>query len=124
MKRILVAEDDTTTQTLIRTALQATYLIVTASDGDEALEIARRDGDIQLIICDIMMPKKTGIEMVELLRKTPGRERIPVIFLTTRGTPDDVKAAIALKAVNYLKKPIRIAMLRDSVRKALYPPPT
>ena len=122
MKKILVAEDDTTTQALIRTALQATYMVITANDGEEALKIAKQDGGIHLIICDIMMPKKSGIEMVEALRKIPGREKIPVIFLTTRGTADDVKAAIALKAVNYLKKPIRLAVLRDSVQKALYPP--
>lgn len=80
--RILLADDEFSTQKMIERRLEANgYEVIVANDGQEALRLAReRHPDV--IVLDIMMPKMSGDEVAQNLQKDTQTSRIPVIFLT------------------------------------------
>ena len=91
VKRILVVDDDTMNLKRTKMILGKTYDVEMVESGREALEKMRRE-DFDLVLLDIAMPEMDAYD-------------VPVIFLTASGYEDDVKRAINLGAVNYLKKP-------------------
>ena len=99
---ILVVDDDTMNLKRTKMILGKTYDVELVESGIEALEKMRRE-DFDLILLDIAMPEMDGIETFERMKASA--YEIPVIFLTASGYEDDVKRAIDLGAVNYLKKP-------------------
>lgn len=79
---ILVVDDEQDVRTYLRTLFaKAGYEVVTAADGEQGLEIARRDRP-QLIFLDIMMPKRTGIMLYRRIKKDPDLGAVPVVILT------------------------------------------
>lgn len=102
VKRILVVDDDTMNLKRTKMILGKTYDVEMVESGREALEKMRRE-DFDLVLLDIAMPEMDGIETFERMKASA--YDVPVIFLTASGYEDDVKRAINLGAVNYLKKP-------------------
>ncbi len=104
---ILIVEDVPPVLELLRVTLQFKgYPVVTARNGQEALEIIAREHPA-LVITDILMPKMDGFALVQTLRKNPKTSRIPIIFLSaTYITPEDKEFALSLGAVRFLEKPI------------------
>jgi len=81
-KKILIADDEPDILEIITYNLQLHgYDVVTAKDGDQALQKARETNP-DLIILDIMMPKKNGIEVCKILRSQPAFEHTLIVFLT------------------------------------------
>lgn len=104
MAKILLVEDDNNLREIYQARLQAEgYQIVTASDGEEALVVAKSEKP-DLIISDIMMPKISGFEMLDILRNTEGLKNVKVIMLTALGQNDDQERANKLGADRYLVK--------------------
>lgn len=101
-KRILVVDDDAMNLKRTRMILEKHYNVLLAESGREALEKIKYE-KIDLILLDIAMPIMDGIETFRRMKDSS--VEIPVIFLTASGYEDDVKTAISLGAVNYLKKP-------------------
>ncbi len=101
-KRILVVDDDEMNLKRTRMILEKHYNVLLADSGREALEKIKRE-KIDLILLDIAMPLMDGIETFRRMKESS--VEIPVIFLTASGYEDDVRSAISLGAVNYLKKP-------------------
>jgi len=91
--RILVADDETHILHVVSLKLRnAGYDVVTALDGEEALELARQDKPA-LLITDYQMPLMTGLELCRALSSDPATAEIPVVMLTARGfslTDDDL----------------------------------
>lgn len=83
MATILVVEDDKNTRLLTTARLKPHYDVVTACDGEEALDLFYKQ-HIDLIVADIMMPNMDGYELVRTLREY--RQEIPVIMLTAKQT--------------------------------------
>jgi DNA-binding response OmpR family regulator len=80
--RILIVDDDMTLRELYEERMkQEGYVILSASDGEEALEKAVKEKP-DLILLDIMMPKINGIDVMKMLREKEETEKIPVIILT------------------------------------------
>ncbi len=102
-KRILVVDDDTMNLKRTELILGKQYDVVLVESGEAALRKLRIE-KIDLILLDIAMPEMDGIETFERMKKEFDI-KIPVIFLTASGYEDDVRTAIELGAVNYLKKP-------------------
>jgi putative two-component system response regulator len=113
---ILVVEDDPAMMVALRDILEGEgYLVVTASDGRSALQAL----DVELpslILSDISMPVMDGIELFEMVRKEPRTAGIPFIFLTARGTSEDVFAGKSLGADDYITKPVTSQQLVAVVR--------
>ena len=101
-KRILVVDDDAMNLKRTRMILEKHYNVLLAESGREALSKIKSE-KIDLILRDIAMPIMDGIETFKRMKDSS--VEIPVIFLTASGYEDDVKTAISLGAVNYLKKP-------------------
>ena len=118
-KTILLADDSQTTLTMHRMILAgAGYELLTARDGQEAVEIAmaRRP---DLILMDVVMPRKTGFEAVRTLRSLEMTKTIPVIMVTTRAEPRVIEICFQCGCSDYVNKPVDGAVLLAKVRGVL-----
>ena len=104
---ILVVEDNANVLEYLEITLRFKgYPVVTASNGQEALEKIREERPA-LVITDILMPKMDGYSLVHTLRKDPITSQIPLIFISaTYVTPEDKTFALSLGAVRFIEKPI------------------
>jgi DNA-binding response OmpR family regulator len=104
MPKIMFVEDDNALRSIYKTRLQAEgYTVIPAADGEEALALAKADKP-DLVIADIMMPKVSGLEMLDIMRNTRGLEDVKVIMLTALGQGEDEKRAKELGADLYFVK--------------------
>jgi len=104
MKKILFIEDETTLQKAIGRYLeQEGYQIKNALDGDIGLKIAKKEKP-DLILLDIILPKKNGFEVLKELKEDETTKDIPVIILTNLEGNNDVEKALSLGATTYLIK--------------------
>ncbi|HYS52717.1 MAG TPA: response regulator transcription factor [Thermoanaerobaculia bacterium] len=103
MSRILVVEDDPAMSVALRDGFAfEKHVVATASDGEEALHAARAlDHDV--IILDVMLPKKSGLDVCRELRKSGNNT--PIIMLTARGQEVDKVVGLKLGADDYITKP-------------------
>jgi len=104
MAKVLLVEDDNNLREIYEARLQAEgYDIVAARDGEEALVVAKGEMP-DLVISDVMMPKISGFEMLDILRTTEGLKDVKVIMLTALGQAEDQTRAESLGADRYLVK--------------------
>ena len=103
MADILVAEDYPATRSVLRTLLRgAGHTVRFAVNGEEALaQVAQKRPD--LLLLDVMMPKKSGYEVLGEIRRTDAA--LPVILLTAKGEKSDVVLGLGLGSDDYVKKP-------------------
>jgi len=102
--KIMLVEDDNSLREIYEARLAAEgYQIVSAQDGEEALAVAAKERP-DLVISDVMMPKISGFEMLDILRNTDGLKNVKVIMLTALGQSEDKTRADALGADRYLVK--------------------
>jgi DNA-binding response OmpR family regulator len=115
--RIVVVEDEPAIRRGVADALRATgYDVVEAADGVKGLaEAARPDAD--LILLDLMLPRKDGMEVLRELRQV--RPAVPVIILTARGTEDDRVRGLQMGADDYVVKPFSARELLARVEAVL-----
>jgi two-component system, OmpR family, phosphate regulon response regulator PhoB len=103
--RILVVDDEPDIVALVAYHLMKRgYRVSTASTGIEALAVARQELP-SLIVLDLMLPQKSGIEVLEELRARPETQHIAVLMLTARREEEDRIRGLALGADDYLTKP-------------------
>ncbi|PZX61396.1 response regulator [Hydrotalea sandarakina] len=114
-KRILIADDEPDILEIIQYNLtKEGYEVITAKDGNEAIEKAKQFKP-QLIILDIMMPHKTGIEVCSILRSQPQFQQTLIIFLTAlNDEPSHIKG-LETGADDYISKPISPKILVSRV---------
>ena len=103
-KCILVVDDDDMNLMRTKRILGKEYNVLFASSGMEALKRLKTE-NVDLVLLDIEMPKMDGFETFERMKEFAAE--IPVIFLTASGLENEVRSAIKLGAVNYLKKPFQ-----------------
>ena len=127
MADILVAEDYPATRSVLRTLLRgAGHTVRFAVNGEEALaQVAQKRPD--LILLDVMMPKKSGYEVLGEIRRTDAA--LPVILLTAKGEKSDVVLGLGLGSDDYVKKPFDgdelLARVAAALRRAeVSAPPT
>jgi len=104
---ILVVEDIPNVLELLLVTLRFKgYPVISATNGQEALELISRERPA-LVITDILMPKMDGYALVHRMRTNPVTRNIPVVFLSaTYVTPEDKNFALSLGAVRFLEKPV------------------
>lgn len=114
-KKILIADDEPDILEIIQYNLQGEgYEVYTAKDGDEALMRAKLVKP-DLIILDIMMPKKTGVEVCEILRTQPLFKETLIIFLTALSDESSQMKGLDTGADDYVNKPISPKLLLSRV---------
>jgi CheY-like chemotaxis protein len=104
---ILIVEDVPNVLELLEVTLRFKgYAVITARNGEEALEVIEKTRPV-LIITDILMPKMDGYAFIQKLRINPETRAIPVVFLSaTYVTPEDKNFALSLGAARFMEKPI------------------
>jgi two-component system KDP operon response regulator KdpE len=122
-RRILVVDDEPQITRVLRTTLTShCYSILTASDGDEALEVMR-DWIPDLVITDLAMPNMEGLELCRRIRE---KSSIPIIVLSVRGEERTKIEALDAGADDYVTKPFApnelLARVRAMLRRAGMPP--
>ena len=101
---ILLAEDDAFLQRMYATKLDGDgFNVISASDGQEALDKASST-EIDAVLLDILMPKKSGFEVLKEMRANSKFKDLPIIILTNLNDTDDIKKAKALGASEYVVK--------------------
>jgi len=117
--RILIVDDNEANRDILATRLKANgYALLQAGDGEEALEVARREKP-DLILLDIMMPKIDGVEVCRQLKADKDLPFMPIILVTAKTDTKDVVAGLDAGADEYLTKPIDQAALVARVRSVL-----
>jgi CheY-like chemotaxis protein len=115
-KKILVVDDSRTALFMVTTILRKErYELVTACDGEQALEMAAAEHP-DLILMDVIMPRKTGFEACRELKRREDTKAIPVILVTTRGEGENVEAGFQSGCNDYVTKPINALELITKVR--------
>ncbi len=116
VEKILVVEDDRNLQDTLKYNLaKEGYSVSAASDGDEALEAARREKP-DLIILDVMLPKLSGFEVCRILRK---ETTTPILMLTAKADEVDKIVGLEIGADDYMTKPFSLRELLARTRAML-----
>jgi two-component system alkaline phosphatase synthesis response regulator PhoP len=124
-RKILVVDDEAVlVETIAYNLEQAGYRVVTASDGNSALEAARSEGP-DLILLDIMLPGMDGLEVCRQLRRESSTATTPIVMLTAKGDEIDKVVGLEVGADDYVTKPFGrrelLARIRALLRRVDYP---
>lgn len=104
MPKVMLVEDDDQLRKIYETRLQAEgYVVVSGRDGEEGLALAKSEKP-DLIIADIMMPKVSGFEMLDILHNTDEFKGVRIIMLTALSQSEDEQRAKSLGADRYFVK--------------------
>ena len=117
MTRILIVEDDPAMSVALRDGFDfEKYDVEMAADGEAGLRLAS-DGDHDLIVLDVMLPKKSGLDVCKELRRNG--KQTPIIMLTARGQEIDKIVGLKLGADDYVTKPFSFMELLARVEAVL-----
>lgn len=119
MTKILIAEDEPDIRDLVAFTLRfAGYEVVTGSNGEEAVKMAKQE-EPDLILLDVRMPKLTGYDACKQIKEIPSLKDIPVVFLSAKGQENEIQSGMEAGAEEYLLKPFAPDQLTDRVRSIL-----
>ncbi|MFT5582980.1 MAG: two-component system chemotaxis response regulator CheY [Cognaticolwellia sp.] len=117
-KKILVVDDSSTVRQQVRIALsQAGYTVVEAVDGMDGQSKIRENSDLAMVICDVNMPRMSGLQMLEAVRKSGCAVGVPIVMLTSEAQPALIRQAKAQGAKGWIVKPFKAEMLVAAVNK-------
>ena len=118
-ERIVIADDEPNLVTPLEYMLKREGFEVTvARDGEEALEAVARVRP-HLVLMDVMMPRKSGFDVCQVLRADEANRHLRILLLTAKGRDDDVAKGLALGADAYMIKPFSPKELLLKVRQLL-----
>ncbi len=117
-KSILLVDDDPINLQILSGMLSPKYEIKNAQSGDEALQIVG-DGGIDLMLLDVEMPELSGYDVCKKLKSNQDTKGIPVIFVTARDDDADEETGFKVGAVDYIKKPFKMATITARVETQL-----
>lgn len=121
-RTVLVVEDDPPLAKLIQFCLaREGFEVRQAADGEQALQEFDQAQLPDLVLMDVMLPYRSGYELLAELRRRPAWNQVPVIMLTSRGREEDVVHGLDSGANDYLIKPFRPPELIARIRKLLRP---
>ena len=115
-KRILLVDDEPLIIKGLRFTLeQEGYEILTAADGEEALQVFR-DEPVDLVLLDVMLPKLDGIQVCQRIRET---SNVPILMLTAKGEDMDKILGLEYGADDYMTKPFNILEVKARIKTVL-----
>ena len=103
---ILLVEDDPFLSSILQLKLdKENFKTIRAADGEEALNLLTEQGiRPDLILLDLILPKKNGFEVLETIRQDPTLEKLPVVIISNLGQPSDIDRGKALGVIDYFVK--------------------
>ncbi|MBZ5725794.1 MAG: response regulator [Acidobacteriia bacterium] len=118
---IVVDDSRAVRMILSRTLRELGYQVGEAGNGREALEAIGQFAPVDLVMADWNMPEMDGLELLKRIRESPAYRAIPVIMVTTENETDQMSAALAAGANEYVMKPFTKEILIDKLRLAGLP---
>lgn len=118
-QHLLLIEDNAELQFFLKRKLSGTYQITAATDGDTGLQQAL-DRVPDLIVCDVLLPGRDGLDIVRTLKSDLRTSHIPIILLTAQSTIEQQIAGTAAGADSYIAKPFNIQFLQEKIRNLLH----
>jgi CheY-like chemotaxis protein len=119
MKTALVIEDNVDIRENTTEILELTgYTVITATNGKEGVVLATNSHP-DVILCDILMPKMNGYDVIKQLKTNSITAKIPFIYLTASAEKNEMKMAMDMGANGYVSKPFDIRELMEAIDKAL-----
>jgi DNA-binding response OmpR family regulator len=110
-KKVLIVDDEEVIRKFLRIHLDKLgYEVMEAADGEQAIDQLRGD-DFDLLICDIIMPKRDGWEVIKEVKSNPKTKNLPVIVLTAKNDDSDMFKGYDLGANYYMTKPFTKSQL-------------
>ena len=117
--KVLVVDDEVNITQILEFSIGAEgFEVISAQNGEEAIEKARREQP-DLIILDIMMPKIDGYEACRILKANPLTKNIPVVLLTAKGRDIDKRLGMEVGATDYIVKPFSPNKLVERIHQLL-----
>jgi two-component system, cell cycle sensor histidine kinase and response regulator CckA len=117
VERILVVDDEPVVRRFAARILASEgYRVTEAADGQEALDLISSEGPLDLVLTDVMMPRLTGVELLELL--SVSHPRVPVLLMSGYGASQLAERGIATPCA-LLTKPFPPRLLLDEVKRCL-----
>lgn len=119
--KILIVDDEPNIVISLEFLLQREgYQVAVAVDGEDAL-IKLAAFAPQLILLDVMMPKKNGFEVCQEIRQNPAWNQVKIVMLTAKGRDTEIQKGLAIGADAYMTKPFATRELLDRIRQLLGP---
>jgi DNA-binding response OmpR family regulator len=116
-RKILVVEDDPVILDLLTTNFELEgFEVARAVDGVEGLQMARIEQP-HAVVADIMMPRMSGLQLLEALKSDPDTSSIPVVFVSAKAQADDIRAGLDAGADDYVTKPFDPGDLVELITK-------
>lgn len=117
-KKILIADDETVIRLVVRKMLDKDYIVLEATNGEEAIEVARGQKP-DLILMDLIMPKTDGYTACREIKADQATKEIPVVILTAVAHELNKKFAVEMGAEGYITKPLNTQELVDAITPLL-----
>ena len=120
-RSVFIVDDDVRNIFALTTVLEQMKMNVRyAQNGKEAVEYLKKNGDVDIVLMDIMMPEMDGYEAMRQIRKTEGLQSLPMIALTAKAMKGDRERCIEAGASDYIPKPVDSERLLSVIRVWLY----
>ena len=120
-KRVLVVDDDVRNIFALSSVLERHGMdVVTAGNGQEAIEQVESDPDIALVLMDIMMPGMDGYDTMRAIRAQPDSRSLPIVALTAKAMKGDREKCLEAGASDYIAKPVVTDQLLGVLRQWLH----
>jgi len=119
-KQILVVDDDEIQLSFVDVILNSEYDVVLAASGGRALELLAGGLLPDLVLLDVLMPGMDGFETYAQMRAMSEARSVPVIFLTSVNTSEEIRKALKLGAADYITKPYIMENIKNRVRNAIH----
>jgi DNA-binding response OmpR family regulator len=122
---ILLVEDNPAHADMMREALKQSRFannLSVVTDGEMAIDFLHKKGEFaasprpKLVLLDLGLPKKSGLEVLSEIKAEPNLKRIPVIILTTSKSEEDILKSYDLQANTYITKPVHLSEFMDAVK--------
>jgi two-component system, OmpR family, response regulator len=116
--RILVVDDEPPLRELVVVTLGDAYACDEAPNGDAALKLLRKR-HYDLVVLDVMMPGRSGIDVLREMRADEALRDVPVVVMSAWQSTEDIDAALAAGANGFLPKPFRVEDLDSTVKDVI-----
>jgi DNA-binding response OmpR family regulator len=119
IKKVIIVEDQLTVADLLAEMLSLDeYQVIKIHSSTGALSIIRAENP-DVVLLDIMMPDVSGLEVLRFMRREPGLQQIPVVIVSAKALPADIRKGFEEGATAYLTKPVDMSTLRETVAQVI-----
>jgi two-component system chemotaxis response regulator CheY len=118
LKKVIVVDDSALIHQMYKMVLMRYQCtIVSAKNGQEALDMIAKNPDSDLLLVDINMPVMNGLEFIKKVKELGTYDHIPIVIVSTEGKEEDTKRGLALGAAGYVTKPVQPSDLHALIER-------